>query len=127
MLVYRIQRKDDKMGVYYKEHNDYEIERLTSKLRNAHGYGEERPGVRTDFNNWSRDYICGFDSLDKLKWWFDGFIETFNQLSDKIELAVYRAKDVLESHSGKQVGFLRKTARKVKTIKFCELLECNAG
>lgn len=99
MIVYRIEN-DDGEGPY----NCEKEWPLQYKMRNEHSTNE-RPNVYVDGCYIGSNGLSGFDSLDRLLWWFDGWVEHLENCG--FRTSAYKVdKDYVQmSESGKQLTF----------------------
>lgn len=101
--IYRIEDKEGKGP--YQSNIQGEFVKYLSNHSNLNG----RPGIYYDFNiEISDDYFFGFDTMQKLFFWFGGVIKLFYK-SSIFRIVIYEIEEseIIYSRSGKQVAFIK--------------------
>lgn len=108
--VYRVQHNAENIGPYTGGHSADEEwwEKMTTYHADFH-----HPNLREDDLTiyCNSEYVCAFDSLDKLKSWFDGYL--FNLIDAGFIIAEYEVDDYIIGISGKQVVFIPTTFKDI--------------
>lgn len=109
--VYRVQHSTENIGPYVSSKIKWSIEWYSEMM--SHHSNICHPNLREDNLSEYRDsdYVCGFNSLDKLKSWFDGYL--FNLIDAGFIIAEYEVEDYITGISGKQVVFIPTTFKDI--------------
>lgn len=96
--IYRIEHKDSKFGPYI--HNTLSL--LLNEMQKKHK-GRKYPTLRQDFDNWSMDMFCAFETKKQLEKWFKGYLHIL--FCNKFRLVEYKVNKYYIGKSKKQIAF----------------------
>jgi len=109
--VFRVQHKEQNVGPYVGGKISWDVEWYSRMM--GHHANYSHPNLREDdlsvYSN--SEYVCGFDSLDKLKSWFDGYL--LNLIDAGFIIAEYQVEGYIIGISGKQVVFIPTTFKDI--------------
>jgi hypothetical protein len=117
MKVFRVEHPETKFGPYWvgPEYIDLpkfkHLSDLSDAIRKAH-WTLDHPSVETDIINIDdcpplSHVRCGFDSLEKLQWWFKGHTQSLHDCGYRILVFEVHEFMVLKCKSDKQIVFYR--------------------
>lgn len=120
MLVYRVEHKSNGIGPYRSGLLPKEALPLCEMLHDAHNWdtAESFPAIGSDSNFTFKlgVHYCGFASLHKLLTWFNGFTTKFSEYG--FEIVEYETNTPKFTISKKQIFFVKRNAKRVRTIDF---------
>lgn len=105
--MYRVEHSTTHLGPYRLSHRD---DLRTQELCDAHNGSPQHPGLFADFDHYFhiKDlYDChfGFESIENLNRWFDGFQEKLAKRGFVIKVFRVKYTDLHHGKSGRQIMF----------------------
>lgn len=125
MYIYRIEHPQTGDGPYGESLNDLKLADTSLCKMGWEHCDYNHPGMWEEFNKYGvdspRDYYCGFDTIENLKDWFDGWLECLH--TNGFEVRIYSISK-MDCMIGKyQSIFIKRVATHVDSMSILDILD----